>query len=74
MASGSGAWAGKFGQLARYVSMSGYRKFCLAKVAPKKADNLLYMKGSGGWRIAYRWGTLPKITGNANSDLAGVLG
>ncbi|USD20133.1 hypothetical protein [Microbulbifer variabilis] len=54
MASGSGAWAGKVGQLARYVEMSGYRQFCLAKVAPNKADNPLYMKGNSGWHIAYR--------------------
>jgi hypothetical protein len=36
--------------------MSGYRQFCLAKVVLNKADNLLYMKGSSGWRIAYRQG------------------
>ncbi|WP_444900355.1 hypothetical protein ACJJIX_00140 [Microbulbifer sp. VAAC004] len=37
--------------------MSGYRQFCLAKVAPNKGDKLLYMKGNSGWRIAYRGGS-----------------
>ncbi|WP_444884360.1 hypothetical protein [Microbulbifer sp. PSTR4-B] len=63
MASGSGAWADKVDQLARYVAMSGYRQFCLAKVAPNKEDKLLYMKGNSGWRIAYRGGLCRRSLG-----------
>ncbi|GAB2881000.1 hypothetical protein ACCI51_18655 [Microbulbifer echini] len=74
MATGSGAWAGKDGQLARYEESPGYWQFFPAKEALNKADGLLYINGSSGWQIANRPATLPVITGSTSSDLAGLVG
>ncbi|WP_444909339.1 DUF2793 domain-containing protein [Microbulbifer sp. TRSA005] len=73
VAAGTGAWSGKDGQLARYVADPGYWQFFPAKVALNKADGLLYVKGNSGWQIANRPATLPQITGDTSSDLAGVV-
>ncbi|WP_444919322.1 DUF2793 domain-containing protein (plasmid) [Microbulbifer sp. CnH-101-G] len=73
VATGTGDWAGKDGQLARYVADPGYWQFLPAKVALNKADGLLYVKASSGWQIANRPATLPQITGDTSSDLAGVV-
>ncbi|WP_444905314.1 hypothetical protein ACJJIU_22360 (plasmid) [Microbulbifer sp. CnH-101-E] len=34
---------------------------------------MLYVNGSSGWQIANRPATLPQITGDTSSDLAGVV-
>ncbi|USD19954.1 DUF2793 domain-containing protein [Microbulbifer variabilis] len=70
---GTGAWAGKDGQLARYMADPGYWQFFPAKVTLNKADGLLYVKGNSGWQISNRPATLPQITGDTSSDLAGVV-
>ncbi|WP_444891377.1 DUF2793 domain-containing protein [Microbulbifer sp. DLAB2-AA] len=74
VATGTGAWSGKDGQLARYVADPGYWQFFPAKVALNKADGLLYVNGSSGWQIANRPATLPVISGDTGSDLAGLVG
>ncbi|WP_299582123.1 DUF2793 domain-containing protein [uncultured Microbulbifer sp.] len=73
VAIGTGTWAGKDGQLARYVADPGYWQFFPAKVALNKADGLLYINGSGGWQVANRPAALPQITGDTSSDLVGVV-
>ncbi|WP_444891193.1 DUF2793 domain-containing protein [Microbulbifer sp. DLAB2-AA] len=74
VATGTNEWAGKDGQLARYVADPGYWQFFPAKVALNKADGLLYVKANSGWQIANRPATLPQITGDTTTDLAGVVG
>ncbi|WP_444956798.1 DUF2793 domain-containing protein [Microbulbifer sp. ZKSA002] len=74
VATGSNEWANQNGQLARYVAAPGYWQFFPAKVALNQADGLLYINGSSGWQIANRPATLPQITGDTGTDLAGVVG
>ncbi|WP_444922934.1 DUF2793 domain-containing protein [Microbulbifer sp. DLAB2-AF] len=63
VATGTGAWSGKDGQLARYVVTPSSWQFFPAKVALNKADSLLYVKANSGWQIASRPATLPVISG-----------
>ncbi|WP_444935180.1 DUF2793 domain-containing protein [Microbulbifer sp. JTAC008] len=74
VASDTGDWASQDGQLARYVADPGYWKFFPAKVALNQAEGLLYINGSRGWQVANRPATLPQITGDTSTDLAGVVG
>ncbi|WP_444942702.1 DUF2793 domain-containing protein [Microbulbifer sp. ZKSA006] len=74
VATGSGDWAGKDGQLARYVADPGYWQFFPVKVALNQVDGLLYLNGNSGWQVANRPATLPQITGDTGTDLAGVVG
>ncbi|WP_444890056.1 DUF2793 domain-containing protein [Microbulbifer sp. DLAB2-AA] len=73
VSTGTNEWSGKDGQLARYVADPGYWQFFPAKVALNKADGLLYVKGNSGWQVANRPATLPVISGDAGSDLIGVV-
>ncbi|WP_445360516.1 DUF2793 domain-containing protein [Microbulbifer sp. EKSA005] len=74
VATGSNEWANQNGQLARYVADPGYWQFFPAKVALNQADGLLYINGNSGWQVANRPATLPEITGDTSTDLAGVVG
>ncbi|MCO1336949.1 DUF2793 domain-containing protein [Microbulbifer sp. OS29] len=74
VATGTGDWAGQDNQLARYVADPGYWQFFPAKVVLNQVDGLLYINGSSGWQVANRPETLPVITGDTSTDLAGVVG
>ncbi|GAB2899681.1 DUF2793 domain-containing protein [Microbulbifer echini] len=74
VATGSGDWVNQDGQLARYVADPGYWQFFPAKVVLNQADSLLYINTSSGWQVANRPETLPQITGDTGTDLAGVVG
>ncbi|WP_444914627.1 hypothetical protein [Microbulbifer sp. TRSA007] len=73
MGEGANERASQDGQLARYVADPGYWQFFPAKVALNQADGLLYINGSSGWQVANRPATLPQITGDTSTDLAGVV-